>query len=198
MRQFLYPLIFILLLLNIFSNTAFPIVNHTVELKLPVHKTLYIGRDLSPAEVAYILQASLEWNKATNGQVSFSLRVLPSIIDRKDAIIVLNATPDNPDIILIDHFNNSTTLGSTNDRVGLTYILLVPSRIDESDFAGVVAHELAHAIGMKHITGLDGLGSLMFPSIDLGSKHITNQDLFYLCKTYHCDSRQFPHIEDPL
>jgi hypothetical protein len=197
MRHFLYPLIFILLLLNIFFNITFPIVNHTVERSLPVHKTLYLGRDLSNEEVSYILEASLEWNKATNGQVSFSLQRLPSAIDRRDAVIVLNATPDSPEIILIDQFNKGTTLGSTNERAGLAYILLVPSRIGEKEFAGVVLHELAHALGMKHITGLDGFGSLMFPSVDLGSKHITNQDLFYFCKTYHCDSRQF-HIEDPL
>ena len=197
MRLILYPIIITIALLVVFAEIATPIVQHsTPEHTLPVHKTLYVGRDVGQEEMLHIMEASIEWNRVTNGQVAFDIKKMPQPhVVMADAIVVNNISPDFPEIILLDTVKHNSTLGFFNEDWGMGRIALVDERIKEEDYTAVILHELGHSLGLQHPDSedqpLEGVGSLMFSSVDLGSNHITSDDLKQFCKLYHCDSSKF-------
>lgn len=192
MRAFVWSLALTVALLVVFAEIVTPFVrrNHPVH-TLPVHKTLYLERGVDDEELYHVMAAAIEWNEATNGQVTFDIKRLPQPgITPGDAIIVLNVTPDYPEVIILDNINKYSTLGFFNNDSGLSYIAIVYERVRDEDFNAVMLHEMGHSLGLEHIKGIDGLGALMFPSIDLGASHITRTDLRQFCKLYHCDYKK--------
>lgn len=182
-------------LLFIFAEIATPIVQRTkIEHVLPVHKTLYLERGIYDEQMYHILNAAMEWNRVTNGQVVFDIKRLPEPnLKVENSIIVFNVTPDYPDIIILDSIKNYSTLGYFNNR-GLDYIALVDERISSPIYDAVVMHELGHALGLEHPDLNDpkvGIGTLMYSVVDVGSNHITDEDLKQFCTIYHCDSSKF-------
>lgn len=195
MRIFFWSVIFSTIILFGFVRFAAPILeakNIQPSYKLPVHKTLYLERSIYDEEFLSIVQASIEWNEVTNGQVTFDIKRLPdSDIDIHNAIIMINVSTDYPEVILLDARRGLITLGFFNHEASLAYIALVSERINEGRFTQIVLHELGHSLGLEHVDDVDGLGTLMYPTIDLGSMHITQTDLKQFCKLYHCDSSKF-------
>lgn len=155
-------------------------------LSLPIHKTLYIDRNIDDQELNYITEAAQQWQQATQGQVSFEVIRLPQQhINPSNSVFVVNVSPDYPEIIILDTMSQIRTLGFyNNDR--LPTIGLVDQRIDEDQFTPVVAHELAHFLGLVHQLGPRGVGTLMSPDLDLGSDHITKFDMIQFCQIYAC------------
>lgn len=195
-RIILYPIILVIVLLIIFAQFATPFIRrHHAERTLPIHKIIYIEHGMSNEETNHIISAAVEWGEVTNNQVIFDIERLPQKdLLPSDAIIIFNVTPDYPEILMLDSVNDYTTLGFYSGEGGLSYIALVNERIDEPDFDPVVMHELGHALGLEHITGDEGLGTLMYPCVDLGSPHITDTDLKQFCEIYHCDASKFHGI----
>jgi len=192
---FVWTLSVTIALLFVFAEVATPIVQRTkIEHTLPVHKTLYLERALSDEQMYHILNAAMEWNQVTNGQVVFDIKRLPDAnMQAANAIVMFNVTPDFPDIIILDSIKHYSTLGYYNAR-GLEYIAMVDERITSGSYDAVVMHELGHALGLEH-PDLDdpkiGIGTLMYSLVDAGSNHITDEDLKRFCKLYHCDASKF-------
>ena len=196
MRLLLYPLFLTIALLAVFVKITSPFIEqkqifHT----LPVHKTLYLERGIYQDQLYHVIAATMEWNQATDGDVVFDIKMLPQPnIVPQDAIIIMNVTPDFPEIILLDNINEYSTLGFFNNSTGLAYIALVDERISRQDYDAVVMHELGHALGLEHVKSIDGIGTLMFPSINFASNHITMTDLKQFCRLYHCDASKYHAI----
>lgn len=209
-RIFIYSLLLTVALLAVFAEVATPIVQKKeteTTYTLPVHRTLYLGKDIYDEEMLHILEAAIEWNEATDGQVTFDIKRLPSRhISPLDGVIILNVTSDYPYIILLDNTNHMTTLGYYEGNAPLRHIALVDERIAEKDATAVILHELGHHLGLQHPNSQDpddpielqllGAGSLMFSSIDLGSNHITTLDLKQFCRLYHCDWKKFHGVPE--
>lgn len=207
-RSFIYSIIITIALLFVFAEVATPIVQpkqavHT----LPIHKTLYLERGIYDEEFYHILAATMEWNEATNGQVVFDIKRLPSRnINISDAIVILNVSPDYPQVILLDNVNHMTTLGYYEGNEVIPYIALIDERIKDQDETAVIMHELGHALGLQHPNSQDpndpvelqllGANTLMFSSIDLGASHITTFDLKQFCKLYHCDWKKLHGVPE--
>jgi hypothetical protein len=178
--------------LLIFISIASPLIRQHKTYNLPVHKTLYLDRRIYDDQFLHIMSAALEWNTATNGQVVFDIKRLPqNNIDSASSVLIMNATPDSPDVILLDQHNFYSTLALTNPNYTINYIALVDERINDKYYDAAVMHELGHALGLEHLKGDENIGTLMYPMVDLGSVHITDTDLLYFCKLYNCDSSKF-------
>ena len=154
-----------------------------------------MARDTYSDEFFHLVEAAMEWNNATNGNVVFDIKMLPQHnIDVHSSIIIFNVGPDNPDIITLDNEypdRKYEAMAFFDDRKMLRSIAMVDERISDSEYTSVFEHELGHALGLEHIKGEAGIGTLMSESIDEGSMHITNTDLKYFCKLYHCDASKF-------
>ena len=193
MRLFLFSTVLTVILLFIFAELITPAVTRTVTVHhLPVHKILYLERDISDKEMSMALKATMEWNEVTNGEVTFDIKRLPQDnIDLTNAIIIIHVTPDFPDILLLDRVDKNTTLGYCSSDTGITYIALVTDRFNNDEYTPILLHELGHALGLEHLKTIDGIGTLMYPSFDEGSNHITKTDLEQFCRLYNCDVTKF-------
>lgn len=158
-----------------------------------VHKTLYLDRSFSQDEVELIVEATYEWNAATEGRVVYDVIVLPAHrkIDVTQAIVVIKVTPDYPKIMLLDFANKNITLGYWEDNEGpIPYIAMVAGRSHDTAFKSVMLHEIGHSLGLKHNEGETGIGTLMYPTIDEGSDTITPFDVSKYCELRHCTKSQ--------
>jgi Matrixin len=192
MRLFLYPLLLSIAILMVFAKISTPILAPQSTSSLPIHRTLYLERGIFEDQIYHVVEAAMEWNEVTNGDVVLDVKMLPQPdLTPSDAIIVMNVTPDYPESILLDNMNHYSTLAFYNNEVGLSYIAFIYERITDNDYNTVIMHEIGHALGLEHIKGIDGIGTLMYPNIELGSDHITMDDLKQFCQLYHCDASKY-------
>lgn len=180
----------VLVLLNSFTNKMFV---HTKPYPKHVHKTLFLDEHFTDEEVKVITSAADEWTQKTHHIVEFSVEKLPSkkSLEVTRDVIVIPVTPSYPDIILSDNSSKrSLTLGYFNDREMISFVELVTERLTTKNYKTVVLHELGHSLGLEHNDTIDGIDTLMFPTLDLGADHITYEDLKSFCSLYHCDAEK--------
>lgn len=176
------------MLLLVWCNYSAPIVSpHKIGHPTRIHKILYIDPNFSDEEVVYIRWAADDWEKVTKGIVSFEILMMPQkIIDGTKGIIIYKVNNYHPDIILLDRTSHNETFGFYNQNHQLPNIELVANRLNRKNWKQTILHELGHAIGLEHIEGEEGIGTLMYSSIENGSSNITKTDLEYFCKIYRC------------
>lgn len=160
-----------------------------------VHTSIYIDRNFSSEEQEYITAAALDWSINTNHIIDYDIIPLPSSekISLVNSLIFIKMSPDNPNIILLDHAKKNTTLAFYNESGPLPFIAVVSDRLDEDNYKEVMLHELGHSLGLEHVKGDDGLDTLMYPYVELGATHITPTDLKQFCKLYRCDANKLQH-----
>ena len=155
-----------------------------------VNKTIFVDNYFNDKQFDKIKEAAQEWTLKTHHIVNFQVERLPSkktLRANKD-LLILPVTPNFPDIILCDeYYHHDNTVGFFNDSGPLYFIEIVMDRASEDIFKSIVLHELGHSLGLEHDTSVDGIGSLMFPALNMGSDHITEEDLYQFCSLYKCD-----------
>ncbi len=158
--------------------------------KSHTHRILYIDPTFDDDEQEFILASTIIWANKTNNVVTFDVIFLPTkeTLDTENGIVIGRVSKYNSDIIGLDNINNSETLAFFTKDGFIPSINLVTSRMSNENYQAIVLHELGHALGLKHNIGIDGEGTLMFPSIDRGAPTITYKDLEYFCKLYECNA----------
>ena len=188
MRIFFWSMVSSLIVMLVLFQVSVPILYHPVVHKLPVKTSIYLDQSMTPWEVDTIQEAAEEWEWATNHKVQFTIEKLPTDhLDTKNSLIILKVSEDYPKIMLVDMQNEHSTLGLYDNSSFVPYIFLVTDRMAVDYYKSVVEHELGHYLGLSHATGIDGIGTLMYPSIEAGSDNITPTDLKQFCKLYDCD-----------
>lgn len=194
MRQMFWSFVLTIVMTFCFWIMAVPVAYHPKSYPAHYHKTLYLDRNMSQYELEQIVAATIEWHEATGGIVTFDVKRLPQPdIIPANAILMLHVTPDFPDIIILDNLNQNSTLGLYTHESSIYYIALVADRLTEDDYKSVVLHELGHAVGLEHNEGENGVGTLMYPSIEKGADRITYTDIKKFCKLYRCNPAELYH-----
>jgi len=195
MRLLYWTSLIIAVMLLVLNIIAVPILTHTVARVAPIHKTLYVDRNLSEDELYIIVGAAWEWHQATNGIVTYDVVRLPAKnIDVHNSIIIVIVSSDFPEMIALDGDDEERIhLAYYHETGPIPYIALVPYRISDADYKPVIMHELGHSLGLSHNEGINGIGTLMYPDIDAGANMITDADLHNFCKIYGCDAN---HLHD--
>lgn len=195
MRLLYWTSLIVMVMLFILNIVAVPILTHTVDRIAPIHKTLYVDRNLSEDELCIIVGAAWEWHTATNGIVTYDVVRMPAkSIDIHNSIIIVIVSADFPEMIALDSASEDRThLAYYHERGAVPYIALVPYRIADHDYKPVLMHELGHSLGLQHNEGIDGIGTLMYPNVDASASVITDTDLKNFCKIYGCDAS---HLHD--
>jgi Matrixin len=179
---------------NIYPSKNTVTINH-------IHRTLYIDRHFNAEQDLAIERAALRWTVATNHIADLQIVKMPATLDEKsDPLIVIDASPDFPDVIALDNNNHNSTCGIYNAaEMNYPTIILVSDRLDDGFlFEEVVLHEIGHSIGLQHLTGEGGYNTVMYPSTELMSPVITAKDLKAFCTHYGCDASQLQDEEKPL
>lgn len=153
------------------------------------HSILYLDKSFTDDEIDVVLDATLEWNKATGGRVNYDIIMLNSsneTIDFNRGILVNKLPADNIEILTLDFRNENITLGYFTNQGLMPHIAIVADRLDLDDYKTVVMHEIGHSLGLDHNEGDDGIGTLMYPTIELQSNYISETDIKNYCKLHHC------------
>lgn len=188
---FLFQLITIsLLIVTVYTSNIHQTKNHSKR----VHETLYLDYKFTETEKEYIMSAAYEWQEATDHLVTFDIEMLPSnrVLDFDNGILIKKVDSTDPDIIAIDSTNSDadSALGFYNGDHPIPHIKLCASRISPEIYKTVVMHELGHFLGLSHAKGIDGIQTLMYPSVNLGSDRITREDLISFCKIHGCNAKK--------
>ncbi len=198
MRQkliFIWSQIVLFICICVFFNYVSDIFHPPHSKENHIHKILYIDSTFSEEEIAQITDAAITWTTKTHYIAQFDVVTLPTDkkIDLSKALFVLKVTSGYPEVVFLDGFNHDSTLGYYHEKGAAPYIGLIPSRMESYDYKTVTLHELGHALGLKHASNLEDMGTLMYPTIDYGSDFITHKDLEQFCGIYHCNVDQLEH-----
>ena len=183
----LATIIFACFTYNFYTTVLHPTVIYPLE----IHKTLYLDETFDDFEVEIISNAAAEWQQATGGRANYSVQKLPfenQEIDFDNSIIVIKVSRHYPEVAELDFIGNQITLGYCNSRGSVQYIALVSDRLSDNLYQSVMLHELGHSLGLQHNDSSNGVGTLMYPSIEMGSQYITHKDLVNFCQLYRCDA----------
>jgi hypothetical protein len=155
------------------------------------HKILYVDPNFTDEEFFYISAAADEWEQKTQHIVSFTVIKLPQQrIDFQKSILIHKVNQYDPLIFFLDRYKKNEIEGFYDKDNVFENIKIVSFRLNNKTYKQTVLHELGHALGLQHNKGIEGMGTLMYPSVDLGSDHITDIDIENLCIIYHCDAKK--------
>lgn len=178
------------------SPPSTPNTSLTKEAKVKIsriNKAIYLDpAAFTDREIMHVIEATGEWNTATNGFVNFHVELLPQrTVDFRTGLLLMKVNRFYPDILYLDSLYDGrpVALGLYRPDHPVPHILLVEGRAEDYNFKITLEHELGHALGLQHDVGIEGINTIMNPGQDFSSDHITRRDLDRLCIIYKCDSK---------
>lgn len=158
-----------------------------------VNETIYLDKSFNKDEVDIIIQATWEWSKATENRVIYKVIQLNehnNNVSMKNSILVNKFPADNIQILTLDYISNNTVLGYYSNEHVVPNIGIVAERLENAAlYKEVVMHELGHSLGLEHDESDHGIGTLMYPSVELQSENITKADIEHYCEVHNCSKR---------
>lgn len=168
-----------------------PLVVHTIG-PVKVERHIYVDNSFEENENLMIKQAAEQWEKKTNGIVTFKVHYFTTATE----YLTLRDSKALPmtKVNLGDPFTEEVEdeagklLGLYTRRFHTELIVLNVDRIrDMLEFRATTMHELGHALGLEHNPREF---TLMYPSEDFGAHSITKYDLAAFCEIYFCDPKK--------
>lgn len=151
--------------------------------------TLWLTPSLSAREAQAVIDGLDRWTTATGGEVSFAVaygtpadyvpgKLIPGVIvvTREDVASFVDV--DNLGPGFDDH---GITIGSTGRRAGQVKLCGWDDTATDAQLAGLVVHELGHALGLLHVT--EGV-SVMYADAALDAPEISPSDVTAVLATY--------------
>jgi Zn-dependent protease with chaperone function len=180
------------IMLALLFGLATEIYPATKEYTPTVHTTIYIDRSFDDFEQEIIISSAIKWEEATKHLVKYDIVQMPTHdkIDPKNSLFIVKVSPDNPEVIILDGVKRNTTLAYYTEKWAAPTISVIALRLNEDIYEGVILHEMGHALGLDHIEGPVGYGTLMYPYASMSSDHITHKDLEQFCNLHHCDANK--------
>lgn len=172
-----------------------PLIVHTVG-PFKIEKHLYVDDSFNLEETMLIAAAAKQWEKKTNGIVTFRISLLTTsgnylTLNDSKAIAITKMSIFDSFIEDVEE-DQGKILGVRTKRFPVEIIVLVPDRMagDDLEFYSTAMHEMGHSLGMPHNATK---WTLMYPSDEFGAYSITNEDLRQFCLIYFCDAKKLSH-----
>lgn len=112
----------------------------------PFGETVWVSADLGLALYADLRAAAREWERATDGRVTFDVRQIPLGDDRLRDGVTVFACPDGSAKLRTPDENYRAGAVTTRDSERTT--IAVRADRAERPAAGLMAHELGHVLGL--------------------------------------------------
>lgn len=162
------------------------------------NKILFVDSRFEEKEREMIQESVNEWQSTTKGLATFRIiwdfdveNEYPSVRGMSNVLIAYKANSKEPVFVEMEESGKvNQTLGLYHYRDHVPTISIVHDRLEftmRDYYRGVIIHELGHSMGLPHFNIKN---TIMYPSMDESSYHLTKDDLELFCDYYGCNVDQ--------
>lgn len=155
---------------------------------------VYIDDSFNDWQVKLIKEAMVEWEQKTHHQVlfinytGFNIKAKHLNLEgNSNNLLIKKVSKDDAEVREIEKDRNTIIIGFYNGTSAIHTILLIYDRgamlYDPDYFRSTAIHELGHAINIDH-TKVEN--TIMYPTMDKSSNHLSPEDIRIFCKEYYC------------
>lgn len=177
-------------MVKIVQLDSMSILPRDVHINKVVNFDVYISNRFDANDVKLIDEATKEWEEKTNHLIvyhiyyNFDMSHLSDIHYKSHSLVFIKLSKYDSNTPQIDKTYGGKVLGLFDGTGVVPKVFLIPDRLLGANYErSVILHELGHFLGLAHSKSE---GTLMFPSQDKSSKHITNDDMKEFCKIWNC------------
>lgn len=194
MKYLFYILSFLILsfALKTCQFDSLSLIPRNVHINKTVNFDIYISDQFNANDVELINEATREWEEKTDHLITyhiyynFDLSNVSDIRYRSHSLVFIKLSKYDKITQQIDKDHGGKVLGLFDGTGMVPRIFLMSDRLLGAEYErSVILHELGHFEGLTHS---EIENTLMYPSQDKSSKHITKDDLKAFCKKWRCSA----------